>query len=894
MERAKKVLIYALVLLPLALGLKNFFDISNPLVWGDAPYFYMENLKELFNMPFAWDIRNSNFGSSQALTLWLFLPTFFQGFLYKLFGLSHEFSIRIIFYLPYILSASTGVYLLLNKFKLKSFAKAFGVIFYMLNSYSVLLIDGGQIGILLSYGLFPAVILTFLNLADKRSTGSFLLAILFHFLIINTDLRIALIAIFFELVLWVFIISIKNAKQLFSIFLVWIIIILLSGFWVLPFLKGLQHGQTNQALTGEQSFIQLVNSFYLFQPHFPENDFGNLRKTPVYFIFVPFILLLGILDKKREPKLFGLLFLFFVFLSKGVNPPFGEVYTFFINLPLGNAFRDSSKFYIPLILTASFLIGFTVDYIQLKFKKLRIYWLGLIYIFLLISIYPVFTGGIAGVLGKNPNKQDFNNIYELVGKDPNSYRTLWFNERPSLGFTDWNHPGVSANLLFRERPFASMIDGDYDLFGFLHKIYISEWYELLGIKYIFYPPYERDKSLTRKEKIERAQFENFISTIPGLTKINQDIVFPAYSTNNPLPKIFGQEKIIITLGGDEKYEELLKTLNYNLENAGIIFLESCKFDPEIIFNIDPKTYLIGVSKDKNDLYLSFFCKNFISPMLSRTKDWAIEAPDRYLNWKAQLLERGIRNYDYDFDKGFAYSTKGGEKLEFKLDVDKSQNYYLPIRYFTASQSSGLKVDFNNESYTLKSKTSDKLEWNLIGPLNLQKGDYQIILTNIGGLSAFNTLGLIPQSIFEQKKKQIDSKLLKINTFSPYQISDTRNLLENKFTPLDYKMVNPSEYKVIFKPGVNWLVFSERFDPDWQLNSSNRVIFPLPFYSMINGYYTADISDKGALKIYYGKQESIKKGILISIFAFSLVGFAVIFHIISRSGYIKKYFTNFKN
>lgn len=894
MERAKKVLICTLVLLPLALGLKNFFDISNPLVWGDAPYFYKENLIELFNMPFAWDIRNSNFGSSQALTLWLFLPTFLQSFFYKLFGLNHEISVRIVFYFSYLLSA-VGIYFLLSTLKLKHLAKAFGILFYLLNTYSLLLIDGGQIGVLLSYGLFPFVILTFINLTNRISLGTFSTAIFAHFLILNTDLRIAIIAIFFELIWWFFLITEKKITQVYAIIAVWLSGILLSGFWVYPFLYAIFHGG-DQILNKNQDFIQLANSFYLFQPHFPENDFGNLSKTPIFYIFMPFILFLSLLGKKREPIKLGLMFLILIFLCKGGSAPFPEIYSFITSLPLGNAFRDSSKFYIPSILTASILIGFSVQYIQEKFYKYKKFWLFAIYIFLLISIYPVFSGGLTGVLGKNPERSDFNNIYELIKKDKFFYRTLWFNERPSLGFANWDHPGVSANLLFRERPFASMIDGDYDLFGFLHNKYIPEWYELLGIKYIFYPPYEREKSLTKKELTERILFENFISKIPGLKKLNLSISFPVYETENPKPKIFGQEKVLFVMGGEEIYNKLFSLKNFSLEKTGIVFLESCKFNPETIFNLEPESFGLMLTGDKNDLALSFFCDDLISPKLANKSQWAVNNSSEYLNWKSQLLERGVRNYDYDFNKGLAYSTKENERLEFKLNVPETKSYYLPVRFLTATGSAGLKVNFENNEVILRSSSAHKLEWSIIGPVFLEKGKILITLTNQGGLVAFNTLGFISQNTYDQKQYQIDEKLKTLTVLSSGNAEKLEQWFNLSSINANFLQINPVKYQAQVPKGANWLVFSERFDEDWSLQSYSFSKQPMPFYSIINGFYVGDIP-YGYYDIFYRPQKKVTFGILLSLTVFSLVCFGLILHIISRGKIyeaIKKYIRNFKN
>lgn len=896
MERAKKVLIYALILLPLALAFKNFFYLSNPLVWGDAPYFYLENLKELFHIPYIWDIRNSNFGSPQFLTLWLYIPTFMLGLLHKIFGLNHEVVIRLVFYLPFLISGILGILLLLTRFKFSGLAKSFGIVLYILNTYSLVLIDGGQIGVMLSYGLFPLVLLSLLKFLDNGSLRNFLITLAGHFMIFNTDLRIALILLMFEIIWWVIFIDKEKIKKIIKVLAVYSIVLGLCSFWIVPFLAGLKQPASGIFL-GPSNFIELYHSFYLFQPHFPNNDFGNLSKTPIYFIFIPLVLFLGLLEKNTRTLKLAILFLLFVFLSKGSNPFSGEIYNFFVNnVPLGSAFRDSSKFYIPAILIASILVANTTDFIRSSFKKFKSLWICVIYLTLILTIYPALIGNLSGILGKKPNTQDFTEISQLIRTQNSSFRTLWFNERPSLGYADWNHPSISANLLFQERPFASMIDGDYDLFGFLHAGQISQWYELLGIKYIFYPPYEREKSLSEKELAERKIFENFISKIPKLQKINLQVSFPAYETKNPQPKIFAQEKVLFVVGGEEIYSKFFALINFSLEKAGIVFLESCKFNPETIFKLKTESFGLALTGDKNDLLLPFFCSKLISPSSAQVKQWAVNNSAEYLNWKSQLLERGVRSYDYDFNKGMAYSTKENEQLKFKINVPETQNYYLPVRFLTATESSGLKVKYGNDERVLKSSSAHKLEWAILGPVALKKGGTLITLTNKGGLVALNTLGLIPQDIYDEKKSEIDEKLKTLTVLNTNDNTELERWFSLRSIKADYLQINPVKYQVQVPKGAAWLVFSERFDEGWNLQSDSSNKRPLPFYSIISGFYVGDIP-YGYYEIYFQPQKRVDLGILLSMLVFSGVCFGVILHIISRGKeyeIIKKYIRSFKD
>ena len=896
MAGIKKLTIYILILLPVILALKNFFDISNPLVWGDAPFFYPENLKELFNIPYVWDVRNSNFGSPQLLTLWLYLPTFLLGFLHNIFGFQHEIVIRLIFYFSFLVCGSLGMNSLLKRLNFSELARAFGVLFYILNTYSLVLIDGGQIGVLLSYGLFPLALVTFLRFMEKNSMKNFFLAVTGHLLIFNIDLRIALVLMLFETIWLVLLIEKDKTKGFVKILKIYLTILGLCSFWIIPFLEGI--GKTDAGISQDTSnFIGLFNAFYLFQPHFPNNEFGELAKTPIYFIFLPVIFFTGLLKRNKFAVKISLLFLLFVFLAKGSGFFLGEIYSFVVNnMPLGNAFRDSSKFYIPAILTASILLSNSTDFIKENFNRSRLIWMSLIYLAILLTIYPAFAGNLSGVLGRSPDKTDFYKISELIQSEGYAFRTLWFRERPSLGYADWSHPALSANSLFQDRPFASMIDGDYDLFGFLHDGHISDWYELLGIKYIFYPPYERQKTPTKKELAERKIFENFISKIPGLGKINSSLSFPGYETGDPQPRIYIQEKILFLVGGEEIYKKLFAFKNFALEKSGMVFLESCKLNPEVIFKIKPQTFGLVLTDDKNDLLMPFFCDKLFSPNTAIRKEWAINSSTGYLNWKAQLLERGVRNYDYDFGKGMAYSTKENEKLEFKIKIPETKNYYLPVRFLTATGSAGLQVNYGDNREILRSFSAHKLQWSVLGPVFLKKGETKVTLTNKGGLVVLNTLGIIAQDLYEGQQNLVEQKLKNLIVFNPQETGKLGEWFNSERIKVDYELISPVEYKIKLPGKAAWLVFSERFDQDWNLKGDAGLKQPLPFYSIINGFYIGDIP-AGNYDLLYLPQRTVSPGILLSVVVFLGVCFGAILHIISKGKIyeiIKKYIRNIKS
>ncbi|MFA5770881.1 MAG: hypothetical protein WC894_05310, partial [Patescibacteria group bacterium] len=170
-----RVLLILGVLIPVVLVFRSFWGSSH-LVFGDAPYFSFEGLRDLFNEPSAWTERGNALGGSN-LVLWLSPLMFIYGALGKLF--SNDIIIRILFYFPALLLALAGPYFLSRKLNLNKVAGYFASLFYVFNTYFLLLVDGGQVGIAVAYGLAPWVIYFYLrnNFAVKVLSSAILISV---------------------------------------------------------------------------------------------------------------------------------------------------------------------------------------------------------------------------------------------------------------------------------------------------------------------------------------------------------------------------------------------------------------------------------------------------------------------------------------------------------------------------------------------------------------------------------------------------------------------------------------------------------------------------------------------------------------------------------------------
>lgn len=864
------------LIIPYLIIYRAFFTGAN-LSLGDAPYFYPENLRQLINLPLTWDIRNSNFGLPQLTTIWLFLPTFLMGLLH-LTGLNSDLLIRLIFYLPATLLAIVTSWLLIRQLTDNLWAKFIGSFFYGFNNYFLMIIDGGQVGFGLGYGLFPLSIWALIRFLNSRTIANFWIASVTYFLVINVDLRVALLSIFLT-ILWQMIDQDFRKSFLKKQFWLAVVVassLLLSSFWVIPVvfnLNNLNFGQTISQAT-QLNFIQLSDSLLLFQPHFPLNEFGKTLPPPWYFTLLPILLSLTVLVKQKRLSWLVLFLLVMVFLAKGTNPPLGEMFDFLTSqLPGGVIFRDSSKFYLPMMLTASVLLAVSLSWWLKQTDRVatKMVAVVLIYSYLLLLIHPAWLGSFTGVLGSNLKSPDYQVIYQQLKSDSEFTRSIWFPETPPAAFSSTNHPAISANQLFNDRPFASMIDGSYDLFGFLNNENYPEWLRLLGVQYSFYPEDQRQKTVTPRDRVERGQWLTFVNKLPGFSKLDWPVDTPAYQLDKPvMPHFFAQNKLLVVVGGDEVYKQLMSMPDFDLANQGIVFLESCQVEKDLLNDakVDSLVLLI-YQKSLLDLAMTRFCDQAVSVKEASQGEWAIRSGSDYLKWKAELLEKGLRTDEYDFGQGIAFSTQPGEKLALGLNAAREGVYYLSLRLNLASTSAGLKINFNNQQFNTK-LTDGVFRWQSYGPYQLKEGQHNLELQNIKGLSVFNTALLIEQSQFEEAMKKSTEITSQVKTYQLNSDSDWQSLI-GEFASESIKVVadqlSPTHYRIKLPNNANWLTFTDHYNSDWKLVTSQ----PLPFYSMVNGFYIGNLSAPSEVDLKFIPQQTVIPGIILSAVSLIIMG-----------------------
>ncbi len=803
--------------------------ISGHLVWGDAPYFYKEGLKELVNLPVAWTSRGNTLGGSN-LFLWIYPIMFLYGVLGTYLHFNNDLILRVLFYFPSLFFGILGFFLLTKKLKFSKTVTFFAVLVYLVNTYFLLLVDGGQVGVVLAYGLFPFV-LNFL-LRDN-----FLVALAASFVLTVVDFRIGAICIFTSFLLK------PGLRRLKSLVLILICLVGLSAYWLIPALNLSSGLQTS--FSGLQN-ASLLNSLFLFSPNWPANEFGKTVAPYFYFVLVPVLIFIPLFIVKQKKIIWlTLCFLIFAFLAKGSAAPFGMPYAVLVNTKFGSVFRDSTKFFIPLVLLGGILIGKTVDIINKKFFTVSVF------IYILVLVNPLFLGRLNGALGKNPDISDYQKIYSLISSDQDFLRSAWFNEKSPFAFHTEEKQSLDAKDLVNFRPFATMNVGTGDHFNFINDKEYLDWFNLLGIKYLIFNGNPRVVQMNKSDQADWNRITNLVSKDNRLQKINIGTNIPIYENPEIKPHEFFVEKTFVVVGGEDVYQKF-KNLdsNFSVGNQGFLFAEDGKLDPSTLQNIaSTSAILIFNNKTEADLKMSFLVKDFVTPASAYKKEWSVFSASQYLEYKYQLLIRDIKINDFDYGLGIALSTRVHEKMYFKLNIPIDGNYILVTR----------TLDDKNQNMT----------WNFKEENDLKQGSFNYVHENEKGTEILNAVGLIPKSDMDMASQLTQNFM---GYFAHFDLSDQNDRTKlQKVLETNKWETWPTSTDVAIKTG--WIIFTDSYNPNWILHKGVDNLQSFSMYSMINGFYVHP--EWGVVEIQFKGVEYLRWGIYFSVLSVLVIAIFVL-------------------
>jgi hypothetical protein len=857
--------------------------IGGVRVATDFPVVSLSDLKNQLNFPYVWFSRGSiGLGGYSVFTLWSWPMDFVAGILSNL-GFNFGILERIMFIIPTLLLGTYGILNLLAQYNLSKTSKFIATFFYLSNTYILLLIDGGQLGIGLAYSMLPISYFLFVKsingkLKDKVVSGLGLWILGFFDIRFIYVLGI-LLAFRFVFFGWT---SGWIKSGLVSV----IIFLGLNIYWILPLIKSPLSSSTFSGLTqtSNLNFTQFKHAISLLQPHWYQNIFGKIAPFRKEFLLIPIVAFLAVVlnRKKREVWFWTLIALIAVFLTKGSNPPLPHVYNWlFTHIPGFSLFRDSTKFFFLVALSYSVLIAFTTDEIVKRFPRLKNIFPVCLILFFLFLIRPVFLGQMTGTFSKPNYETSYSLLADKLSQDKDFGRILWLPSKNPLGFSSPIHSSLEGYGLENLRPFAVATVGAYETQNFIREgNYMGELFDITGIKYIAYPSLDPKRDDMSQEKTDYYFiFLNQISKLPWIANKFFDSPVPVFETKKHEDKFFLAENTYFIVGSDRVYQNI-QNLGQSFSNNALIFVEENK---EVINRIDNmlSAKIVLYDKTLTDLALSFSkTDNSISPSFdldfspNKSGWWKREASD--LIWFRDFLQQkyGIDNLDFDYGNGWAIA-EGNIKLQ--ISNDKLQKgKILFARVMNSSKSGNLefwqgdkkigeiitKIE-KPEKITIKFTGDEKhpdifsiydkadFHWVRVGELATDKN---LTIKSRGDINIVNSLVVISKQDEEELTKKTETLKQKgkiINWKDAFKG-------ENK-AQVSYTQLSNTHYKIKIQ-GLSYpttLFFSEMFDSNWELNSQPS----FKLYSLLNGFW---VDQNGEYDLYFKPQKYVLPGLLLSI------------------------------
>ncbi len=841
----------------------------------DFPYASESYMYSLFSLPSIWSSIAGGFGQNVNPTLWSWPYQLLFGMGRELGGDSSVLN-KLLGVIPTLGLGFVGIWKLGSYYKLSNWGKVISVVFYLGNSYILLLIDGGQFLLALAYSILP---LSFL-FVEQAIVGSYkrkIIAVIPLLVMSFFDIRgvyLLLVLLFCR-----FLFGLKDNKGAIIKWIVsWLQIlgtfaflwILMNFYWIWALLNSFNfHGSlATQVITGVSSstnFINLSHAMALQQPHWYKNIFGVVSALQFEFVFIPILVFLTALVRRKEKTVafWMIVAVLGIFLTKGLNPPLGEAYAFLYKyVPGFFLFRDASKFYFLVALSYSILLGLLVSYLEERKLKFTI---AFVLVFLIFLDRPVFLGKMTGIFSK-PYLEDQYAKQSLffVDKTSEYFKIAWVSQKPSLGHMDINHPAVNTIDLAKIRPFQVGIKGDYELNNFMREASFSgEIFDVSGIKYISYPPLNPNRDVIKPDNI--IYYNLFLSQLKSLPWIKgdiKDLTIPTLETRKSEDLFFVAPNIWWVIGSDDIYNQTLRGENFRLAKNAMIFAEEHLGISNLLQGISNIRIVLN-KKGLVDLAASFInSNNMIFPANSLSNEpgangWWKRQTGEFIQWKNFLKTKYEINYQ-DFDYGGGWAVAEGEK-DLKLSDKRIKKGNVLLARVLESTRSG-EISFYQGGTTIATLSTAKREngfsWFEVGKLS---DSNSVDIKTKGPINVINALASVDSNEWELLKKQSNalSEKGKIKQFGENLTSDLARV--------SYKKISETRYsiKIDDLKKSQLLVFGQSYDPGWKLNSAS----PIPVYSFLSGFY---IDHNGQYTLEYAPQRDVNYGLVVSTIGFVML------------------------
>jgi len=428
-------------------------------------------------------------------------------------------------------------------------------------------------------------------------------------------------------------------------------------------------------------------------------------------------------------------------------------------------------------------------------KILGVAFLGLLLFAIFVPAWPLFTGNLGGELQPVKVPDTYFQLNEWLRNQQGNFKVLWLpffggswyqigwlknQTDPQLqkyNVVEWFDSLSSARPTYqpwidtaeRGTPTQSYLNYvlsqgyrfPYDLLQSNRTQDLGEILAPLNIRYVILDT-ANEPSVSETESMLQVLFMQ-----KDLSLVRKTDIFYVFENKDYAPPIFSASKTALVEGGREALTALTSLASFDLTTTPLIFLdEQTSWDPSV-FNasdlvilhdwnnllpiVDPEdTYsLITYTTHQSTDYLAFWAK--------------AEASDpRYGIWTDVLGATHIPNWDFDFGKGFVFTSRPGIDISFPVNIQNEGNYDPILRYLPNRGGGQLQVMIDGTLVSTIDTQSNVTSFTItdIGSQHLTSGAHTFTLRNILGFNAVNYLMMIPSEKLSSYTDQVMSLLRK--------------------------------------------------------------------------------------------------------------------------------------
>jgi hypothetical protein len=595
MEKVKRLL-PLLFLSTIIVAAYHAWFMSGILTGGDFNTTFPSMYLNAFVYPYAWYWnQGSALGGNAIPLLWTYFSYAVASLIFgKILGLYWGIFERVAYFYPFLLIGIVSSITLAKYIFSKKIYAIFTALLFLVNTYILMIAEGGQIWILLAYSLSPLALYLFIKSinagVDNFQRINLKLAILTGLvfsLLIMFELRIAYIVLLAGFIYWFLRFLEKRELKvflkafIFAFLIPGILSLGIHAFWLFPTII-LRQNPANQLGTAYTtanavqffSFAKLENTISLLHPNWPENIFGKTYFMRPEFLLLPILAFLALLFIRRNGEareriyiiFFAILGIIGAFLAKGANEPFGGVYLWmFSHIPGFIMFRDPTKWYLLVAISYSILIPYSMykifEWLKLrnkfsisnfqfpiknKFFNPQNLFLIIISISLILLVYPAFLGELKGTFKPSSIPSEYVGLENFLSSQKTFSRILWVPQVQRFGLNSIAHPGVSSESFYGKYEIQQVLDE-------LKKGKAERVLEEFAIKYIIVPYDTEGEIYLKDRKYDQALY---LKTLNEVSKISY------------LKKVdgFGKIGVFEIAGVKEHFWSPSNSLNVNYEN----------------------------------------------------------------------------------------------------------------------------------------------------------------------------------------------------------------------------------------------------------------------------------------------------------------------------------------